>query len=55
MKVLPFLSAGIIGFLLRYITPLTIAPAVAMVGLSLFDVAARIAAKHWGIAIGYLL
>lgn len=48
-----FFVLGIIGLILKYITPLTIAPAVAMVGMSLFDVAARIAAKHWGIAIGY--
>jgi nucleobase transporter 1/2 len=44
--------SGIIGLVLKYITPLTIAPAVAMVGLALFDVAAHIAAKHWGVAIG---
>ncbi len=44
--------SGIIGLVLKYITPLTIAPAVAMVGLSLFDVAAQIASKHWGVAFG---
>ena len=36
----------------RYITPLTIGPSVAMIGLSLFDVAALNASKHWGVAIG---
>lgn len=41
---------GIIGLVLRYITPLTIAPAVAMIGLALFDVSADMASKHWGVA-----
>ena len=38
--------------IVRYITPLTIGPSVAMIGLSLFDVAALNASKHWGVAIG---
>ena len=44
---------GMLGLLLRYITPLTIGPSVAMIGLSLFDVAALNASQHWGVAIGY--
>ncbi len=45
--------AGLIGLVLEYITPLTIAPAVTMIGLPLFGVAARLAAKHWALSIGY--
>ncbi|CAH2036821.1 unnamed protein product, partial [Iphiclides podalirius] len=43
---------GIIGSLLRYVTPLTIAPTVALVGLTLFDHAADAASQQWGIAAG---
>ena len=31
---------GIVGFLLRFIGPLTIAPTITLVGLALFNVAA---------------
>jgi hypothetical protein len=31
---------GIVGIILKYITPLTVAPAIAMIGLSLFKVSA---------------
>ncbi|XP_042871306.1 solute carrier family 23 member 1-like isoform X2 [Penaeus japonicus] len=41
---------GIIGLLLTWITPLAIAPTVALVGLSLFEVAADKASLHWGIS-----
>jgi len=44
-----------LGLLLRYITPLTIGPSVAMIGLSLFDVAAMNASQHWGVAIGTIV
>ncbi|KAI5652160.1 permease family domain-containing protein [Phthorimaea operculella] len=43
---------GIIGSLLRFVTPLTIVPTVALVGLTLFDHAAEAAAQQWGIAAG---
>ncbi|XP_061377243.1 solute carrier family 23 member 2 isoform X2 [Danaus plexippus] len=43
---------GIIGSLLRFVTPLTIAPTVALVGLTLFDHAAGAASQQWGIAAG---
>lgn len=42
---------GLVGKLLKIITPLTIAPTVALVGLTLFQHAAETAAKHWGIAV----
>lgn len=43
---------GIVGYLLKFITPLTITPTVALVGLSLFENAAETASQHWGIAAG---
>ncbi|KAL4714910.1 hypothetical protein ACJJTC_014281 [Scirpophaga incertulas] len=43
---------GIFGQLLGFVTPLTIAPTVALVGLTLFDHAAAAASQHWGIAAG---
>lgn len=43
---------GLLGVLLKFITPLTIGPSVAMIGLSLFDVASLNASKHWGVASG---
>ncbi|XP_076184129.1 solute carrier family 23 member 1 [Ptiloglossa arizonensis] len=46
---------GIIGYLLKYITPLTIVPTVSLVGLSLFENAADAASQHWGIAAGTIL
>ena len=46
------LNLGIIGAVLQYITPLTIAPAVAMIGLALFPVAGNTASSNWGIAMG---
>ena len=42
---------GLIGFLLRWIGPLAIAPTIALAGLALFDVAAAYAAKQWWIAL----
>ncbi|XP_014234315.1 solute carrier family 23 member 2 [Trichogramma pretiosum] len=46
---------GIIGYLLKFVTPLTIVPTVSLVGLSLFENAADAASKHWGIAAGTIL
>lgn len=36
---------GSMGLLLKYVGPLTITPAIALIGLSLFDVAAASACK----------
>ena len=44
------LIAGM-GFLLRYIGPLTIAPTISLVGLPLAPIAASFCAKHWWIAV----
>nr|XP_054767362.1 solute carrier family 23 member 1-like [Lytechinus pictus] len=41
---------GGIGFLLRFLGPLVIAPTIALIGLSLFPAAAGFAGSHWGIA-----
>ncbi|XP_067625481.1 solute carrier family 23 member 2 [Eurosta solidaginis] len=43
---------GLVGKILRFITPLTIVPTVSLVGLTLFEHAADTASKHWGIAVG---
>jgi len=40
---------GLAGKLLRFIGPITIAPTLALIGLSLFKFGAPIAGKHWGI------
>lgn len=42
--------SGLIGLLMRFIGPLTIAPTVALIGLSLYDSAGVEAGSHWGIA-----
>ncbi|XP_071334876.1 solute carrier family 23 member 1-like [Trachinotus anak] len=42
--------SGLIGFLMRFIGPLTIAPTVSLIGLSLYDAAGAKAGSHWGIA-----
>ena len=45
--------SGVIGLILRFITPLTIAPSIAMVGISLFGAAGDAAGKNWGISSLY--
>lgn len=47
-------ATGLVGRVLKIITPLTIVPTVALVGLTLFEHAAETASKHWGIAVGYV-
>ncbi|XP_048585368.1 solute carrier family 23 member 1-like [Nematostella vectensis] len=42
--------SGIVGFLLRFIGPITVAPTITLIGLSLFHVAAEHAGNHWGVA-----
>lgn len=41
--------SGLVGFLLRFIGPLTIAPTVTLVGLSLFQAAADFSGKAPGL------
>ncbi|XP_055586153.1 solute carrier family 23 member 2 [Uranotaenia lowii] len=47
--------SGIVGKLLKIITPLTIVPTVSLVGLTLFSHASATASKHWGIAVGTII
>lgn len=43
--------SGLMGWMLRFIGPLSIAPTIALIGLSLFDVAAEFAKKQWWITL----
>lgn len=45
-------ATGLVGKLLKIITPLTIVPTVSLVGLTLFAHAGETASKQWGIAVG---
>ena len=40
---------GLIGRLMRFVGPITIAPTIALIGLALFKFGAPIAGSHWGI------
>lgn len=40
---------GLVGRLLRFVGPVTIAPTIALIGLSLFRIGAPEAGSHWGI------
>ncbi|KAM7055915.1 solute carrier family 23 member 1-like isoform 1-T1 [Acridotheres tristis] len=42
--------SGLIGFLMRFIGPLTIAPTITLVALPLFESAGDMAGQHWGMA-----
>uniref|UniRef100_A0A8C9TSE4 Solute carrier family 23 member 4 n=2 Tax=Scleropages formosus TaxID=113540 RepID=A0A8C9TSE4_SCLFO len=42
--------SGLIGLFMRFIGPLTIAPTISLIGLSLFDSAGTSAGNHWGVA-----
>ena len=46
--------SGILGPMLRFIGPLTIAPTITLIGLSLFEAAPAFCSKHWGIALLYV-
>nr|XP_018672004.2 solute carrier family 23 member 2-like [Ciona intestinalis] len=43
-------ATGAVGFLMRFIGPLTIVPTVTLIGLDLFTTAARCAEVQWGVA-----
>ena len=43
--------AGLFGFLRRFVSPITIAPVIALIGLSLFAPAAETSAQHWPLAL----
>lgn len=42
-------ASGLIGKLMRYVGPITIAPTIALIGLSLFKFGAPVAGLHWPI------
>ncbi|XP_069101719.1 solute carrier family 23 member 2-like isoform X2 [Argopecten irradians] len=42
---------GLIGILLRFIGPVTIVPAILLVGLYMFKVVTKFVAVHWGIGL----
>ncbi len=42
---------GLFGLLRKYVTPITIAPVIALIGLSLFAPAAGTAGAHWGLSL----
>lgn len=50
--------SGLIGKLLRFVGPITIAPTIALIGLSLFKFGAPVAGLHWpigGLTIGLII
>jgi nucleobase transporter 1/2 len=42
-------ASGLVGKLLRFVGPITIAPTIALIGLSLFKFGAPVAGTHWPI------
>ena len=44
-------SLGLVGLLLSFVGPLTIATTISLIGLSLFEIGARFSGVHWWIAI----
>lgn len=40
---------GLVGRVLKFVTPVTIAPTIALIGLALFKFGAPVAGQHWGI------
>ncbi|KAG8438698.1 hypothetical protein GDO86_005041 [Hymenochirus boettgeri] len=42
--------SGLIGFLMRFIGPLTIAPTITLIALPLFESAGKDAGTHWGVS-----
>lgn len=46
---------GIVHIVIRYITPLVIAPTVTLIGLSLFDTASNMASKNWAISLRFVM
>jgi nucleobase transporter 1/2 len=41
--------SGLMGKLLRFVGPITIAPTITLIGLALFNLGAPVAGEHWGI------
>lgn len=47
-------ASGMVSVLLRYIGPLTVAPTIILIGLSVAETGFDLAGKHWGIAAAYV-
>lgn len=47
--------SGILGIMLRYVGPLVIAPTIALIGMSLFSIAAVKASQQWWIALSTMI
>ncbi|KAK3596631.1 hypothetical protein CHS0354_039809 [Potamilus streckersoni] len=45
-------ASGIISLLMRFIGPMTVAPTIMLMGLSVAETGFEQAGKHWGIAVG---
>lgn len=43
-------ASGLVGWMLKYIGPITVAPTIALIGLSLFSIGASKAATDWGLS-----
>ena len=43
-------GTGLVGLLLRFIGPMTIAPTIALIGLGFTSVVTDFAQSHWGVA-----
>ncbi|MBX3246349.1 MAG: purine/pyrimidine permease [Myxococcales bacterium] len=41
--------SGLVGRLMRFVGPITIAPTIALIGLALFEFGAPVAGTHWGL------
>lgn len=48
-------ATGIVGSILKWVTPLGIAPTIALIGLFLFEEAATLCSKNWAVSIMYVL
>ena len=44
-------ATGLMGYILKYIGPLTSTTTITLIGLALFDVAAEKCAEQWGISM----
>jgi len=45
-------ATGLVSMLLRFIGPLTVAPTIMLMGLSVASDGFNLAGKHWGISMG---
>lgn len=50
-----WLFIGLVGLVLRFITPLTIVPTITLVGLSLISHGTEMSAKNWYISVTWVL